>query len=71
MGIKKDINIDKKSAEYKRLYQRFYYYKRRLNIKFKDYHSNYYLDKIRKAKINKTNNIPTKESIKEGVITFD
>lgn len=71
MRRKKDINIDKKSVEYKRLYQRFYYYKRKLNIKFKEYHNNYYLDKIRKAKINKTNNIPSEESIKEGVVSFD
>jgi hypothetical protein len=86
MGRKKDINIDKNSLEYKRLYQRYYYYKRRLNLIFKLRHNKMCLDyyykknnktpknpkpKTTKLKIKKCDNIPSDNIVKNGIINFD
>lgn len=87
MPIKKNINIDKKSKEYKRLYQRFYYYKRRLNIEFIKYHKEYYLKNCKfKKKTDKkpvipkekkfkyksnVYNIPSEKTLTEGILIFE
>ena len=74
MPKEKDINIDKNSKEYKRLYQRFYYYKRRADISFRIYHLEYYRNK---GKFNKKtfsqilNNTPSEESLNDGVLIFE